>query len=130
MLWLCFGLPACLFGNTRDTSVMHEKAKIVCFIHMKPQKMKFKSVQINRSRTANHPISQRISNTEPIVQGPIIETHPLTGYCNTFILLKLRVYVNKFLLLAKNWMLDKHNCRHVSMATTKKFDFLVLAPLF
>ena len=26
---------------------MHEKAKFVCFIYMKPQKMKFKSVQIN-----------------------------------------------------------------------------------
>ena len=46
MLWLCFKLPSCLFGNTRNTSVMHEKAKLVCFIYMQPQKVKFKSVQI------------------------------------------------------------------------------------
>ena len=26
---------------------MHEKAKFVCFIHMQPQKVKFKFVQIN-----------------------------------------------------------------------------------
>ena len=26
MLWLCFQLPSCLFGNTRNTSVMHEYA--------------------------------------------------------------------------------------------------------
>ena len=26
---------------------MHEKAKLVCFIYIKPQKMKLKSVQIN-----------------------------------------------------------------------------------
>ena len=50
MLWLCFKLPSCLFGNTRDTSVVHEKAKFVSFIYMKPQKMKFKSVQINMKR--------------------------------------------------------------------------------
>ena len=47
MLWLCFKLPSCLFGNTRDTSVMHEKAKFVCFDYTQPQKVKFKSVQIN-----------------------------------------------------------------------------------
>ena len=47
MLWLCFKLPSYLFGNTRDTSVIHEKAKFVCFIYMKPQKMKFNFVQIN-----------------------------------------------------------------------------------
>ena len=47
MLWLCFKLPSCLHGNTRDTSVMHEKAKFVYFIYMQPQKVKFKFVQIN-----------------------------------------------------------------------------------
>ena len=47
MLWLCYKLPSGLFGNTKDTSVMHEKAKFVCFNHMQPQKVKFKSVQIN-----------------------------------------------------------------------------------
>ena len=26
---------------------MHEQAKFVCFIYMQPQKVKFKSVQIN-----------------------------------------------------------------------------------
>ena len=47
MLWLCYKLPSGLFGNTKDTSVMHEKAKLVCFNYMQPQKVKFKSVQIN-----------------------------------------------------------------------------------
>ena len=47
MLWLCFKLPSCLIGNTRDTAVMPEKAKIASFIYMQPQKMKFKFVQIN-----------------------------------------------------------------------------------
>ena len=47
VLWLCFKLLSCLFGNIRDTSVMHEKAKFVCFNYMQPQKVKFKSVQIN-----------------------------------------------------------------------------------
>ena len=31
MVWLCFKLPSCLFGDTRDTPIMHEKAKFVCF---------------------------------------------------------------------------------------------------
>ena len=47
MLWLCYKLPPGLFGNIRDTSVMHEKVKLVCFDYMQPQKVKFKSVQIN-----------------------------------------------------------------------------------
>ena len=47
MLWLCFKLPSCLFGNTSDTSVMHEKVRFVCFNYMQPQKGKFKSVQMN-----------------------------------------------------------------------------------
>ena len=40
-------MPSGLFGITRDTSVMHEKAKFVCFNYMQLHKMKFKSVQIN-----------------------------------------------------------------------------------
>ena len=47
MLWLCYELPSGLFGNTRDTSVMHEKAIFFCFNFMQTQKVKFKSVQIN-----------------------------------------------------------------------------------
>ena len=47
VLWLCYKLPSSLFGNTRDTPVMHVKAKFVCFNYMQPQKVKFKSVQIN-----------------------------------------------------------------------------------
>ena len=48
----CYGYAinchlVCLFGNTRDTSVMHEKAKFVCFNYMQPQKVQFNSVQIN-----------------------------------------------------------------------------------
>ena len=52
MLWQCYKLPSDLFGNTRDTSVMHEKAKIVRFDYMQPQKVKFKSVQINMKRVS------------------------------------------------------------------------------
>ena len=29
MLWLCFKMPSFLFGNTRDTSVMHEKHNLL-----------------------------------------------------------------------------------------------------
>ena len=47
MLWLCYKLPFGLFGNTSDTSVMHEQAKFDYFNYMQPQKVKFKSVQIN-----------------------------------------------------------------------------------
>ena len=47
MLWLCYKLPSGLLGNDKDTSVMHDKAKCVCFNDMEPQKVKFKSVQIN-----------------------------------------------------------------------------------
>ena len=50
MLWLCFKLPSGLFGNTRDTSVTHEKAKFVYFNYMQPEKVKVKSVQINMKR--------------------------------------------------------------------------------
>ena len=34
-------------GNNRDTSVIHEKAKLVCFIYMHSDKVKFEYVQIN-----------------------------------------------------------------------------------
>ena len=42
----------CLFGNTRDTSFMHENAKFVLFIYMQPQKVKFISVHINMKRVS------------------------------------------------------------------------------
>ena len=47
MLLLCFKLSSCIVANTSDTSVMYEKAKFVCLYLMRPQKMKFESVQIN-----------------------------------------------------------------------------------
>ena len=56
MVWLCYKLPSGLFGNTRDTSVMHEKAKCFGFIYMQPQKVKFKSVQINMKHVSYGPI--------------------------------------------------------------------------
>ena len=31
VLLLCYKLSSCLFGNIRDTSVMHEKAKMCLF---------------------------------------------------------------------------------------------------
>ena len=52
VLWLGIKLPSCLLGNTRDTFVMHEKAKRVCFIYMQPQKAKFKFVQINMKQVS------------------------------------------------------------------------------
>ena len=48
----CFKLSSCLLGNTRDTFVMHEKTKYVCFIYMQPQKVKFKFVQINMKQVS------------------------------------------------------------------------------
>ena len=35
---LCFKLPFCLFSHTKDTSVIYEIAKSVCFIDMQYQK--------------------------------------------------------------------------------------------
>ena len=52
VLCLCFKLTSCLLGNTRDTSVMHEKAKCFLFIYMQPQKVKFKFVQINMKQVS------------------------------------------------------------------------------
>ena len=52
MLRLCFKLPSCLLGNTKNTSVMHEKATFVCFIYMQPRKVKV-SVQINIKKVSN-----------------------------------------------------------------------------
>ena len=40
-------LPFSLFDYTRDTSVIYEKVKCVCFIYIQSQKGKFTSVQIN-----------------------------------------------------------------------------------
>ena len=45
---------------------MHEKAKIVCFIYMQPQKTKFKSVQINM---------KHVSYTTPDVLYMLSEKH-------------------------------------------------------
>ena len=44
--------PFCLFDNIRDTSVIYEKAKLVCFIYTQPYKVKFKSVQINMKQVS------------------------------------------------------------------------------
>ena len=49
---LDFKLPFCLFDHTWDTSVIYDKAKLVCFIHMHPEKMKFTSVQINKKHVS------------------------------------------------------------------------------
>ena len=57
MLSLCYKLSSGLFGNTRDTSVMHEKTKFVCFNDLQLQKLKFKSVQINMKHVSYFEIS-------------------------------------------------------------------------
>ena len=41
-----FKLHICLFGHTRDTSVIYEEAKFASFIYMQLEKVKFTSVQI------------------------------------------------------------------------------------
>ena len=48
-LWYGYALNC---GNTRVTSVMHDKLKFVCFIHMQPQKVKFKFVKINMKQVS------------------------------------------------------------------------------
>ena len=45
-------LPSCLFGNTLDTSVIYEKATFIWCIYMQPQKLKFKSAQINMKQVS------------------------------------------------------------------------------
>ena len=63
MLKLCFKLPSCLFGDNRDMSFKHEKAKCVSFIYMQPQKVKFKSVQINMKQVSYYHILFKMVNT-------------------------------------------------------------------
>ena len=63
MLWQCYKLPSGVFGNTRDTSVMHEKAKFVCFNYMQPQKVKFKSVQINMKHVSYYSCKDQLGYT-------------------------------------------------------------------
>ena len=53
-----FKLPFCLFGHTKDVSVIYEKAKFVCFINMQSQKMKFKSVLINMKHVSYYRFSR------------------------------------------------------------------------
>ena len=53
----CYGyafklLSCCLFGHTRDTSVIYKKAKFVCFKYTQLQKLKFVSVQINMKQVS------------------------------------------------------------------------------
>ena len=64
MLLLCFKLLSCLVANTSDTSVMYEKAKFVCLYLMRPQKMKFESVQmkkVNKQCLLDTPRTVRVS---------------------------------------------------------------------
>ena len=83
MLWLCLKLPSCLFCNTRDTSVMHEKANFVCFVYLKPQKVKFKSVQINMELVSYRrfaPDSKQFLETRSRVNVNVTGTQ---GWCAT-----------------------------------------------
>ena len=57
-------IASCLFGNTRDTSVMHEKTKIVCFIYLQPQKMKFTYGQIHMKQVSNFMVIRSINSKE------------------------------------------------------------------
>ena len=57
-------MPSCLFGNTWDSSVIHEKAKWVCFNYMQPQKVKFKSVEINMKQVSDTLVNSK-NNDQP-----------------------------------------------------------------
>ena len=46
VLWLCFKLPICLFGHTRDTSIIYEKAKLYATV-----KSEIRNVQKTRNRS-------------------------------------------------------------------------------
>ena len=87
MLWLCYKLPSGLFGHTRDTSVMLEKAKFVCFNYMQPQKVKFKSVQINMKHVSYS--SCRFCNYIPryeVYRGYIVFAFSVTMFVCLFTL--------------------------------------------
>ena len=50
---LCYGYALnCLRGDTKDTPVIYEKAKLVCFIYIQSQEMNFTSAQINMTQVS------------------------------------------------------------------------------
>ena len=57
---------------------MHEKAKFVSFIYVQPQKVKFKSVQINRSHTFT--MEANIMNPDQSDMGPYLLQYRLPKY--------------------------------------------------
>ena len=73
VLWLSLILPSCLLDNTRDTSVMHEKAKFVCFIYMQPQKVKFKFVQINMKQVSYINDPQKKHRLKTVSKNTLLE---------------------------------------------------------
>ena len=60
MLWFCFKLPSCLLGNTRDTSVMHEKKTKTKLFVIYMQKVKFKFVQINMKQVSYKILTSKV----------------------------------------------------------------------
>ena len=68
---------------------MHEKAKIVCFIYMQTQKMKFKSVQINMKQ-----VSYIIENLEFVI---IIWRNLSLIEINLYYMIQVRLYVSMYM---------------------------------
>ena len=54
-----------------------------------------------------------------------METLPLTGFCNTYIFLKLRVYVSKSWLLDEYGMLNKQTVDMFPWQPTKILNFSI-----
>ena len=78
MLLLCLKLSSCLVANTSDTSVMYAKAKFVCLYLMRPQKIKFESVQINMKHVLYYLVSDLFSYPWSMPVAP-----QLWDRCNT-----------------------------------------------
>ena len=114
VLYLCFKLTSCLFGNIRDTTVMHEKAKCVCFIYMQPQKTRFKSVQINM---------KQVSYIELLTQTCFEQAEEvgITGLDKHFF---ERTIVNIFVPIS--FTISFEYPQHMLRLTNKKIKFLLL----
>ena len=66
----------CLSDHDRDTSVIYEKAKLVCFIYKQPDQVKFKSVQINMKQVSYYLILLHVFSFKNATRSPKYrETH-------------------------------------------------------
>ena len=85
MLWLCFKLPSRLFGNNQGRVCYARKSKVF-FIYLQPQKVKFKSVQINMKQVSYNettPAFIVLNRKKEKYKGLIAHTNART-HTNTF----------------------------------------------